>query len=99
MVRQSIITLALLHEYVFEFRGNNTYIILDRTALTPACDVKLLEQISSMGVTLKSTLYFFSWLSGLNYIHLLFVSCIKKQSRFQNIAFLFVHITVVEATT
>ena len=33
MVRQSIITLALLHEFVYEFRGNNTYIILDRTAL------------------------------------------------------------------
>ena len=33
MVQQSIITLALLHEFVYEFRGNNTYIILDRTAL------------------------------------------------------------------
>ena len=33
MVRQSIITLALLHEFVYEFIGNNTYIILDRTAL------------------------------------------------------------------
>ena len=33
MVRQSIITLALLHKFVYEFIGNNTYIILDRTAL------------------------------------------------------------------
>ena len=33
MVKRSIITLALLHEFVYEFRGNNTYIILDRTAL------------------------------------------------------------------
>ena len=33
MVQQSIITLALLHEFVYEFIGNNTYIILDRTAL------------------------------------------------------------------
>ena len=34
MVQGSIITLALLHEFVYEIRGNNTYIILDRTALT-----------------------------------------------------------------
>ena len=34
MVQRSIITLALLHEFVYEFRGNNTYIILDRTALS-----------------------------------------------------------------
>ena len=27
-----IITLALLQEFVYEFRGNNTYIILDRAA-------------------------------------------------------------------
>ena len=33
MVQQSVITFALLHEFVYEFRGNNTYIILDRTAL------------------------------------------------------------------
>jgi len=33
LVRQSIITLALLHEFVYEFIGNNTYIVLDRTAL------------------------------------------------------------------
>ena len=33
MVRQSMITVALLHKFVYEFRGNNTYIILDRTAL------------------------------------------------------------------
>ena len=33
LVRQSIITLALLHKFVYEFRGNNTYIIQDRTAL------------------------------------------------------------------
>ena len=33
MVQRSIITLALLHEFVYEFRGNNTYIILDRTVL------------------------------------------------------------------
>ena len=31
--RQSIMTLTLLHEFVYEFRGNNTYIIQDRTAL------------------------------------------------------------------
>ena len=29
-----MITLALLHKFVYEFRGNNTYIIQDRTALT-----------------------------------------------------------------
>ena len=34
MVRESIITLALLHEFVYEFRGNNTCIIQDRTALS-----------------------------------------------------------------
>ena len=33
LVWESIITLALLHEFVYEFRGNNTYIIQDRTAL------------------------------------------------------------------
>ena len=33
MVQWSIITLALLHEFVYEFIGNKTYIILDRTAL------------------------------------------------------------------
>ena len=33
MVRQSMITVALLHKFVYEFRGNNTYISLDRTAL------------------------------------------------------------------
>ena len=33
MVRESIITLALLHEFVNEFIRNNTYIIQDRTAL------------------------------------------------------------------
>ena len=31
--RQSIMTLTLLHEFVYEFRGNNTYIIQGRTAL------------------------------------------------------------------
>ena len=34
MVRQSVIIVALLHKFVYEFRGNNSYIILDRTALT-----------------------------------------------------------------
>ena len=33
--RQSIMTLTLLHEFVYEFRGNNTYITPDRTALLP----------------------------------------------------------------
>ena len=33
LVRQSMITVALFHKFVYEFRGNNTYIILDRTAL------------------------------------------------------------------
>ena len=33
MARQSILTLALLHQFVYEFRGNKTYIILDRRAL------------------------------------------------------------------
>ena len=33
MVQESIITLALLHKFVYEFRGNNTYIIQGRTAL------------------------------------------------------------------
>ena len=28
-----MITVALLHKFVYEFRGNKTYIILDRTAL------------------------------------------------------------------
>ena len=31
MVPQSIITLALLHKFVYEFRGNSTCIILDRS--------------------------------------------------------------------
>ena len=39
MVRQSIITLALLHEFVYKLRGNNTYINLDRTALEIAHDL------------------------------------------------------------
>ena len=29
--------MALLHEFVYEFRGNNTYIIQDRTALNEIC--------------------------------------------------------------
>ena len=33
MVQKSIITVALLQDFVYEFKGNNTYIILDRTAL------------------------------------------------------------------
>ena len=33
LVRQSIITLALLHKIVYKFRGNNTYIIQEKTAL------------------------------------------------------------------
>ena len=32
--RGTTVTLALLHEFAYEFRGNNTYIIQDRTALT-----------------------------------------------------------------
>ena len=28
-----MITVAVLHKFIYEFRGNNTYIILDRTAL------------------------------------------------------------------
>ena len=32
-VWQSIITLALLHKFVYKFRENNTCIILDRAAL------------------------------------------------------------------
>ena len=35
LVRQSIITLAVLHKFVYEFRENNTCIIQDRTALGP----------------------------------------------------------------
>ena len=35
--RESIIRLALLHEFVYEFRGNNTCIIQDRAALL--CDL------------------------------------------------------------
>ena len=30
---ESMIAVALLHKFVYEFRGNNTYIILYRTAL------------------------------------------------------------------
>ena len=33
MFGQSMITVTLLHKFVYEFRRNNTYIILDRTAL------------------------------------------------------------------
>ena len=33
LVQQSMITLALLHKFVYEFRGNNTCIIQDRTVL------------------------------------------------------------------
>ena len=34
MVRESIITLALWHKFVYEFIGNNTCIIQDRIALS-----------------------------------------------------------------
>ena len=37
----SVITLAFLHEFVYEFRGNNTYIILDRTALPSHRELKI----------------------------------------------------------
>ena len=37
MVPRSIITLALLHKFDCEFRGNNTYVSLDRTALDLVC--------------------------------------------------------------
>ena len=50
MVRQSVITFALLHEFVYELRGNNTYIILDRTALNLA-----------LAKLLKSLVYQVSW--------------------------------------
>ena len=33
MVRQSIIILALLNEFVYEYRGNNTCVIQEKTAL------------------------------------------------------------------
>ena len=37
MVRQSLIMLALLNEFVYEYRGNNTYVIQEKTAL---CSLK-----------------------------------------------------------
>ena len=33
MVQQSIIILALFNEFVYEHRGNNTYVIQEKTAL------------------------------------------------------------------
>ena len=33
MVRQSKIILALFNEFVYEHRGNNTYVIQEKTAL------------------------------------------------------------------
>ena len=43
MVPQSLITLALLHKFAYEFKVNNIYIILDRTALgvVSAAEVQL----------------------------------------------------------
>ena len=35
MVRQSIVILALLNEFVYDYRGNNTYVIQEKTALSP----------------------------------------------------------------
>ena len=43
LVRQSIITLALLHKFVYEFRGNNTCIIQDGTALISLLKFKCLQ--------------------------------------------------------
>ena len=40
MVQESIITLALLYECVYESRGNNTYIIQDRTALVGGLQIR-----------------------------------------------------------
>ena len=42
-----MITVALLRKFVYEFRGNNTYIILDRTALNfqPYPPAKDLERL------------------------------------------------------
>ena len=43
MVRESIITLALLHEFVYEFRGNNTYVIQEKTSLAVLNTVEFRE--------------------------------------------------------
>ena len=43
MVRQSIITLALLHKFVYEFRGNNTCIIQDGKALISLLKFKFFQ--------------------------------------------------------
>ena len=49
MVRQSVITLALLHAFVYEFGGNNTCIIQDRIAL-----LKTLQELISLDIFNKS---------------------------------------------
>ena len=62
-----MITVALLHKFVYEFRGNNTYIILDRTALVGTYMivhffsiqfyVELYELEASQNIKLKQPLY------------------------------------------
>ena len=46
MVQKSMITVALLHKFLYEFRGNNTYIILDRTALKRTLELDYQRSLS-----------------------------------------------------
>ena len=39
----SLITLALLHKFVYEFRGNNTYVIQEKTSLAVLNTVEFRE--------------------------------------------------------
>ena len=73
MVRQSIITLALLQEFVYEFRGNNTYIIQDRTALVEedilCCVTKMSWKFTANISNVKNTVNYCVLFSNLLPLH------------------------------
>ena len=57
MVRQSTITVALLQKFLYKFSGNNTYIILDRTALVQAVCCLILLQHWCFSKEIKANLF------------------------------------------
>ena len=65
MVRQSIMIVALLNKFVYEHRGNNTYVIQEKTALIimtlitqipiwAGLDVLVLDKFSKMAPTIHT---------------------------------------------
>ena len=56
MVRESIFTLALLHKFVYEFGGNNAYIIQNRTALFRTLELSISMEIYTLRQCSRSTL-------------------------------------------